>query len=957
MQKISTLREVKVLLYFLLSLFFVVLFTSKITAQNTAITIQPLKDITLNCSDNLPTATKPTATTTCKGEGVLKFSMQESTQGLCPKLITRLWTVTDPCGNKNSATQKIYIFDNSAPKLYNVPTSIIVACGEVPKFPTDVTAKDKCDDKVQLYIKDTKYSAICDYNYKIRREFVATDRCGNMQTQTQIITVQDSKAPVFTTNLQNVTVSCANVPPVVKPTATDNCSAAAFINIYLSETRANLGCKDSYTIKRTWTAKDQCGKTATMVQMITVRDIEKPTFVSIPNNLTLECNELTPAATNLTAKDNCDLQVDIVLKNTIKYSICINNYQIIREWTATDNCSNKSTITQTITVSDTKAPVFVSETKDIMLACGDAIPTNSQPIITDNCDRKVALSFKETTETTNCNTLIKRTWKATDICGNSIVKDQTITLIDSIKPVFQPIVADITVQCGIAPALPTVVVTDNCDKNPKITFKEEVMTSTGTIGCNGKVVRTWTATDRCGNSTFIKQTISIKDAEVPVFVKTPNDITVECSQMNTIANPIVKDNCTDKITFIFKDETKQNADPTDSCTLLKVRTWVASDLCGNTATATQNITITDKIAPIVAVFPKDVSVFCSDTMPQKPKLSFSDACSPKVYVTYTEQTAVDSVALNGSYTLVRKWVATDHCGNSKVIVQNVYVSTLDMKPPVLITAGMFDEITLECSDTSANRLLRNPIIPKATDDCDKNVLVTYSDDKILETCGNNSYIILRTWKATDDAGNTDEFQQFFALTDYTPPVIYNVPADITLACGETPPPVPNTIFAVDTCGTTMFSDVIEIDFQEVKYAGQCPNGIGQIKRFWTAVDSCENTTNKIQVITFSNSIITKVAKNATKEQIFVDRREMLEEQNAHIKVYPNPTTGTTYISLPKNTDMMLISNELGQIKYTLNNPREGINTVEMRDWNDGIYIIQIKTQDKVQTQKAYLQTH
>ena len=1356
MQKISTLREVKILLCFLLSLIFLTFFTSKVVAQNSVISVQPLKDITLNCNDNIPVATKPIAATTCKGEGGLSYTMQESTQGLCPRVIIRLWTVSDPCGNKAISTQKIYIFDNTPPVISGIPADITVSCTEIPAMSITVVAKDKCDDKVQLYVKDTKFAMNCDFTYKIRREFTAIDRCGNIQKQTQTITVQDKKAPVFTTTLQNVTVSCANIPTATKPIATDNCSVSSAISIYFNETRTGLGCKDSYTIRRTWTAKDQCGNTAAITQFITVRDTEKPVFANTPQNVTIECNQLVPAASNLTAKDNCDLQVDILLKNAIKYGTCSDNYQIIREWTAVDNCNNKNTITQSVTVKDTKIPVFGSLVKDLTVECGtysnatsflpssmsakdncdpsvtlafseftkqsecsniitrtytatdncfntatqtqvitikdttpptilgeekdvtidcasvtaaplflakdncdpnatvqfleekiagncsdnyqlrrtwtatdkcgnkttkvqlitvndikkptlsdvpadatlscdnlnvaaatvtaadncdknvefifseinipnatcgyvikrtwtavdncanssvktqtisvidtekpvvivpanvtvecDNIPTASnalvtdncdrnvevrflearkagtctnnftvlrtwtatdkcgnvnaqtqiitvldtkkpilanipsdltvedcnfisispntvtasdnctgnvtislneinnttqgcarkiqriwtatdaclnsatavqniyiqdriapaflgeindltiscggdlpiapQPIIKDNCDKDITLNFKETIETINCITLIKRTWTATDICANSATKVQNIILIDTIKPVFQPIIADITVECGTAPALPNVVATDNCDKQLSIAFKEEVVTNTG--ACNGKVVRTWTATDKCGNSSVINQTIWIKDSEIPTFVQIPAAITVDCSQLTSIAKPIVKDNCTDKILLTFKDEPSPIVNPNDTCSISKIRTWTATDLCGNTTSATQNILITDKIAPIVAILPKDAYVFCSDTIPAKPKLVFFDACNATVRVVYDEKTIIDTVKNDGSYVLERKWTASDRCGNVKVVIQNVYVSKLDVKPPVLITAGMLDEMTLECSDPTANNLLQNPVFPQAKDDCDKNVQVTYADQKVLETCGSNAYIILRTWKATDDAGNTAEFQQFFSITDFTAPVIYNVPQNITIACGETPPLIPDNIFAIDTCGAIMRSDIVEVSFYEVAYPGLCPNGVGQIKRFWTAVDSCDNVTNKTQVITFSTSVIGKISSNNSSNNTLIkdfgDKKEIQERREEEIRVFPNPTSGTTYISLPKNVDKMLIINELGQVKYIVDNPKEGINTVEMRDWNSGIYIVQIKMYDKIQTQKVFLQT-
>jgi hypothetical protein len=58
---------------------------------------------------------------------------------------------------------------------------------------------------------------------------------------------------------------------------------------------------------------------------------------------------------------------------------------ITRTWTATDNCGNTATATQTITVIDNTAPIFANVPTNVTVDCG-AIPSAATVTATDNCD-------------------------------------------------------------------------------------------------------------------------------------------------------------------------------------------------------------------------------------------------------------------------------------------------------------------------------------------------------------------------------------------------------------------------------------------------------------------------------------------------------------------------------------------------------------------------------------------
>jgi len=115
--------------------------------------------------------------------------------------------------------------------------------------------------------------------------------------------------------------------------------------------------------------------------------------------------------------------------------------------------------------------------------------------------------------------------------------------------------------------------------------------TTANSQCPGtyQIRRTWRATDACGNSTVATQTIQVSDNGAPVFTFVPGPITIECNTpLPPLVNPTASDACGGFVSITFLGNV-----PTGSgCeTYTITRTWRAQDLCGNTATAIQVITV------------------------------------------------------------------------------------------------------------------------------------------------------------------------------------------------------------------------------------------------------------------------------------------------------------------------------------------------------------------------------
>ncbi|MBK7341934.1 MAG: hypothetical protein IPJ06_01765 [Saprospiraceae bacterium] len=123
------------------------------------------------------------------------------------------------------------------------------------------------------------------------------------------------------------------------------------------QTSSPGACLQEQTLTRTWTATDECGNALTHTQTITVQDNTPPVLSATPDNVSVECDAV-PAPPAITAMDNCDPDVPVVFGEVRTDGNCPHNYTLTRTWTATDDCNNATSHTQTIVVSDTQPPVF-----------------------------------------------------------------------------------------------------------------------------------------------------------------------------------------------------------------------------------------------------------------------------------------------------------------------------------------------------------------------------------------------------------------------------------------------------------------------------------------------------------------------------------------------------------------------------------------------------------------------
>ncbi|WP_041997702.1 T9SS type B sorting domain-containing protein, partial [Capnocytophaga cynodegmi] len=97
-----------------------------------------------------------------------------------------------------------------------------------------------------------------------------------------------------------------------------------------------------------------CSQSLIFTQTISVRDDKAPTFSgTLPTDISVEENKV-PAQVNLNATDNCSEKVEVVKSQENKEEN--GNKVIIYKWEASDECGNKATHEQKVTIKKSSQP-------------------------------------------------------------------------------------------------------------------------------------------------------------------------------------------------------------------------------------------------------------------------------------------------------------------------------------------------------------------------------------------------------------------------------------------------------------------------------------------------------------------------------------------------------------------------------------------------------------------------
>lgn len=367
----------------------------------------------------------PTATDNCGIESITNNAPAVFPVGTT--IVT--WTVTDLGGYEVRLKQSVTVTDDEAPSL-QVPASISMNASSGSKTATVALAAPLATDNCGIAALNNNAPAVFPIGTTVVT-WTATDLSGNKATATQLVTVTDAEAPVFTAPPADMTVSCESVPPASTPAVTDNADPApvvSFVQTSTQGTNVSLSSRYNYVITRSWTATDNAGNTSTYTQKITVVDKTAPVITAPDLTVSTDpgvCSAVVKYA--VSASDNSGGAVTLSYSKPSGSRLSTGSSSVTV--TAKDVSGNIASKTFIITVADREAPAIKPPANISVTVTTGSTGTSSvnlgKPATSDNCGVKSVTNDAPTFYPVGITTV---TWTVTDLSGNISKAVQYVTV-------------------------------------------------------------------------------------------------------------------------------------------------------------------------------------------------------------------------------------------------------------------------------------------------------------------------------------------------------------------------------------------------------------------------------------------------------------------------------------------------------------------------------------------------
>ena len=709
------------------------------------------------------------------------------------------WTATDVIGNVSTLSQSIVLIDSIAPRIAFSDDLIIEASSlvqnqielAIPETSDDVEITSITNDAPEVYpLGETIVT------------WTATDSSGNSSSQSYTITFVDSVIPEISISDQTfeATISGGTNISLELPEITD-----------IQNTELTNDAPEVFPLGETivtWTATDSSGNSASATQTITVVDTTSPVLIA-PENLIIEAESSLTEIENLGEFVAEDISGITTITNDAPEVFPLG--ETIVTWTATDDYGNTISNIQLITVLDTISPQIAAPS-DFQIEASH-IENNVIDLIGVRASDDV-----EITSITNDapevfplgETIV--TWTATDSSGNSASDYQQILVIDTTSPsitVPSNIEVEIYDKNGIE------IDTGNAVSDDIIDSQSTITNDAPEVFPLGETIVTWTATDSSGNSASATQTITVVDTTSPVLIA-PESIIQEA--INDISNP-VRIGISEAIDIM--EITSITNDAPEVYPLGEtIVTWTATDSSGNSASATQTITVVDTTSPTI-IAPSNVEVEATSMENNLVEFEFAEA-SDQVEISTITNDAPTVFPLGET---IVTWTATDSSGNSASATQTITV--VDTTAPVITTP----ENIISNATSKLNNIVTLDQI--SVIDSISTVQITNNAPSYYEF---GETIV--TWTATDSSGNSASATQTITVVDTTAPVI-TTPQNIVVDAVHT-----ETFLEI---GLASVNDIID-DIPTITNDAPTVFPLGETIVTWTATDKFGNISSSLQTI-------------------------------------------------------------------------------------------------------------
>ena len=332
------------------------------------------------------------------------------------------------------------------------------------------------------------------------------------------------------------------------------------------------------------------------------------------------------------------------------------------------------------------------------------------------------------------------------------------------------------------------------------------------------------------------QTLIFEDNQPPAFSNLPSSMAVSC--VDDIPPPVNldwTDNCAPSGTSVPVINQQYTACAGGTIT----RTWTATDVCNNTTTHSQIITISPIPVAVFTPYP-DVNIQCSEinTFDFDKVLSYDNGASGTCVIMGTippVRNNANFINCQGNITLT--WNRLDICNRPINDVQVItvtpppvadFINPPDFQPIACQDASSFTALPLDYSNNSIDCPVMGTIAPTKTNN--------------FNICGGNISV---QWSANDICQRPLSLIRNIAVLPASAPVITSpLPQDVTIPCG--PAQGYNIPLSYSNGGTgacVIAGTITPTVTQNYNVCG----GSAQIS--WSIADICGNNPNHFQQIT------------------------------------------------------------------------------------------------------------
>ncbi len=499
---------------------------------------------------------------------------------------TIIWTAIDNNGNSAFATQQVDVVDTTPPTISLIPDIIVEA---VVPYDNIVELQAPSADDILGVVSITNDAPEFFSIGETIVTWTATDVGGNTASIEQKITVFDTIFPILQVP-ENIVIEATsleqNEVDLGEATATDNGKIASITNdapefFPLGETTV------------TWTAIDSSNNFSSLTQLVSVIDTNAPE-ISPLEDITLEATSVDANIVNLdypTVSDIQDVTIYIIAPDVFPVG------ETTVTWTVVDSSGNSASAIQTVIIVDTTKP-------------GLSIPQDKTVEASSLQETLVEIGQAEAHDITGISSIVHNApdmfplgstliaWTATDNHGNITTAYQIVTVVDTITPTIispQDIIAEAIdptmnyIELGELVASDSVGIESITNDKP-ITFPL------------GSTTVTWTVTDTLGNISQVTQVVTLVDT-TPPEIFAPSDIVTEAVGLSSTMIELGEATAHDVMGIASVTEHPPRFFVLGETTI----TWTATDTSGNSASATQIVTIVDNTAPELTV-PEDVMI-------------------------------------------------------------------------------------------------------------------------------------------------------------------------------------------------------------------------------------------------------------------------------------------------------------------------------------------------------------